>query len=461
MKKQNKIIIGLIIAIAVVILIVSFFFPSVYKGLTSGSFGKVDKYHQEQMTENDIQLRSDLTKDTAQLRQMITGLIYFALFTDNLSMTIDTCMVSYKLQGFDKDPVNAKAICLLLDYSSFLKNNSKTLAATTRMLAGFLLQDTASGSDDVEKNIRDFANYVNQVNVKDSVLMLALARVDSYLVGNRTLQKKQDEIRNLKAIRDQLVIKSAQFMAMTGNKQGLGSMLSYAVQSQAQFNGIGALKVIMDGAAASLSSIPLPIRAQEAISASTSNLSVAFNAAALQSATAGAKVSSTSALSSGVGTTDAARSGLNLIVYDKANLQMTLCSAGQLQVIYGSEKMNSVLQGKDPNLGCLGALQGKQLGIVLNAGLLCNALSSSTLSSVFSASLLNEIIPARDLANASGLQSMVGSKAGLQMGLCGNQALQMVVGNNAGLQRLYSNMNAMNGISSLQSMSMGVIPPSP
>lgn len=448
MKKQNKIIIGVIIGIAVVILLVSFFFPSVYKGLTSGSFGKADKYHQEQMTENDIQLRSDLTKDTAQLRQMITGLIYFALFTDNLSMTIDTCMVSYQLQGFDKDPANSQAIALLKDYSSFLKNNSKTLASTTRMLAAFLLQDTSSSSSDVEKTIRDFAVYVNQINQKDSVLMLALAKVDSYLIGNKTLQNKQEEIRNLKAIRDQLVIKSTQFMAMTGNKQGLGSMLSYAVQSQAQFNGIGALNLVMDGAGGSLSALRSQTAgAQNIIAASTSNLNVAFSAAALQANQVSSRMNS--------------KSDMNvIIVYDKANLQMTLCSADQLKVVYGSERMASALQGTDPNLGYLGVIYGSKLGVVLNAGILCNALNSATLSAVFSADRLNEIIPARDLAGAATLQSNFGSKAGLQMGLCSNSALQRIVGSNAGLQRLYSNMNAINGISGLQSMAMGVIPPS-
>ena len=131
MKNKNKIIIGVILGVAVVIIFVSLLFPSVYKGLSSGTFGKADKYHQEQMTENDVQLRSDFTKDTARLRQMVTGLIYFALFTNNLSMTIDTCLESYKLQGFNKDPDNSRAIALLNDYNSFLKNNTRTLAATT------------------------------------------------------------------------------------------------------------------------------------------------------------------------------------------------------------------------------------------------------------------------------------------------------------------------------------------
>ena len=449
MKKQNKIIIGLIVGVAVIILLISFLFPSVYKGLTSGSFGKADKYRQEQMTENDIQLRSDFTKDTAQLRQMITGLIYFALFTDNLSMTIDTCLESYQLQGFDKDPANSEAIGLLRDYSSFLKNNSKTLANTTRMLAALLLRDTLSQSMDIEKNIRDFANYVNQVNRKDSVLMLALEKVDGFLIGNKTLQNKQEEIRNLKAIRDQLVIKSSQYMAMTGNKKELGVVLSYAIQSQAQFNSIGALNVVEVQSSGSLSAInSRPINAT--LISGISNLNVAFSAAALQAGF------SASTLQAGQAAAKVnSKSDLNVIVYDKANLQMTLCSANQLNVIYGTDKLNNALQGKDPNLGIVGVFNGQFMGVVLNASVLCSVLSSTTLSAFMSADRLNEIIPARDLASAAVLQSY-GSNAGLQMGFGSNAALQSVVSANSGLQSLFNSMSTMNGFNSLMSTSLSV-----
>jgi len=449
MKKQNKIIIGLIVGVAVIILLISFLFPSVYKGLTSGSFGKADKYRQEQMTENDIQLRSDFTKDTAQLRQMITGLIYFALFTDNLSMTIDTCLESYQLQGFDKDPANSEAIGLLRDYSSFLKNNSKTLANTTRMLAALLLRDTLSQSMDIEKNIRDFANYVNQVNRKDSVLMLALVKVDGFLIGNKTLQNKQEEIRNLKAIRDQLVIKSSQYMAMTGNKKELGAVLSYAIQSQAQFNSIGALNVVEVQSSGSLSAInSRPINAT--LISGISNLNVAFSAAALQAGF------SASTLQAGQAAAKVnSKSDLNVIVYDKANLQMTLCSANQLNVIYGTDKLNNALQGKDPNLGIVGVFNGQFMGVVLNASVLCSVLSSTTLSAFMSADRLNEIIPARDLASAAVLQSY-GSNAGLQMGFGSNAALQSVVSANSGLQSLFNSMSTMNGFNSLMSTSLSV-----
>jgi hypothetical protein len=457
MKKKNKIIIGVILGIAFAIVIISFLYPPVFNKLARGTFGKADKYRQEQMTENDVQLRSDFVKDTTELRKMITGLIYFTLFTDNLSMTIDTCLESYRLQGFDKDPANTQAIGLLKDYSAFLKNSSPTLANTTRMLAAFLLRDTLSSSQDVEKNIKEFANYVNQINQKDSVLMLSLARIDSYLIGNKALQQKQEELRNLKAIRDQLVIKSTQFMAMTGNKKELGAMLSQAIQSQSVFNGIGALNMSVDKAAGSISSLSvLNIEEQ----AASSNLGVAFNASSLQNINTLGAVNSKTTLNGGPGQTDAARvnskSDLNVIIYNKANLQMVYCSADNLKVVYGAAKLNSVLCGTDPNMGSIAVVKGKELGVILNANVFCSVLSSKVLGSVLSASQLNVILPAKDLAGAATLQNAFGSNAGLQMSFGSNSSLQYVVGSSPALQSLFNSKGSMNGFSNLQNISLGV-----
>lgn len=399
------------------------------------------------MKETDIKLRSDFTKDTAQLRQMVTGLIYFALFTDNLSMTIDTCLVSYKLQGFDKDPANNQAIVLLKDYNSFLKNNTKTLANTTRMLAGFLLQDTASEFEDIENNLRDFANYVKQINQKDSVLMLALAKVDNYLVGNKTLQKQTDEIRNLKAIRDQLVIKAAQFMAMTGNKQGLGNMLSYAVQSQTQFAGIGALKMnTARGRPVELPAInALSVRAQNILSSGNANLSVGFSAAAFGFVPVAAKVN--------------AASDLSYIVYDKANLQIICCRAIEFQSVCGAGNLQGVMSGINPNLGIVEIEAKDNIGVVMNASVLCSSINSTSLLGLFAGDRLNKIIPARDLAAIGSLQSVVGYRAAMPLGFAGNTALQGLANANAGLQKIYSNMGAMNGFSSLMNTCLGGIIP--
>jgi len=443
MKKQNKIIIGVIFGVAVAILLISFLFPSVYKGLTSGSFGKADKYRQEQMTEKDIQLRNDLSKDTAQLRQMVTGLIYFSLFTDNLYMTIDTCIAKLVDNGFESDPATRQVVAQLGNYNMFLQNNNKTLARTISMLSGLMLRDTIDNSQDYEKNIRDFATFVNQLNQKDSVLMQSITKVDKFIISNKTLQKKAEEIKNLKAIRDQLVIKSAQFMAITGNKPGVGAMINYALQSQSMYSGIGALNLIVGGSSVKLGSLPEP-QARE-LASSSGALSAAFNVTELESTMAGARVNSKSDLGS-------------LILYDKASLSFMVCNADQLKVLYGADKMSAVFQGVDKNLGCLGVSYGGNLGVVLNAGVLCGVLSSTSLNSVMSADRLGIIVPARELSAAnSSLSNAGGYNASLQMGLCGSPTLQGVVSSNASLQRILSNEGAVSGFENIRSTSLGFV----
>jgi len=437
MKKQTKIIIGIILSLAVIIIVVSFLFPSVYKGLTSGSFGKADKYRQDQMSEADIQLRSEFVQDTAKLEQMISGLIYYSLFTENLTMSIDTCMVSFKMLGFDKDPSNTEAISLLTSYNTFLKNNTTTIANTTRMLAAFLLNDTASGSMDIEKNLKDFANYVNQVNDKDSVLTIALVKLDHFIIGNKALQKNTAEIRNLKAIRDQLVIKSTQFMAMTGNKQGIGSMLNYVVSSQSQFSGIGALKEIEDASRVVQSKLNL----------------IEAPGARVNSATLCGGFSLSSFINS-MGSKD----NLNLVLYDKAGLNFTLCSADQLKLVWGADKMGSMMNGTNQTLGVMMAFNAKSLGVVLSAGPLCAVNSSLALRGALSASQLNIIIPAKELSAVNmGLfdsRGAFGSSAPLQMGYCGSTSLLGLVNSNVDLRALFGSNGFYSGFGSFQAVAM-------
>ena len=431
------------VVIAAAILIVSAFFPSVYKGLTSGSFGKADKYHQDQMSDKDVQLRSEFTKDTAQLRQMVTGLIYFTLFTDNLSMTIDTCISYYQAQGFDKIPMNSEAVKLLVDFNDYLKNNNKTLARTTRLLTDLLLDDTSSPSGDIDQNIREFANYVYQVNRKDSVLMLSITKMDNYLLGNKLLQKQQEQIRELKAIRDRLVITSTQFMAMTGNKKGTTSMLTYSAQIQSQLSMIKALCVVQDAAAGSLGS-GKNLNVLEL--SSVTSMSAFFPAVTLQGGVAESKIIVGSQLGSG-------------ILYDKTNLRFVVGSTGEISSLYGPSKYNAVLSGTDPNLGYLGLVVGGKLNIIMNAGVLCGILQCGPLCAALSASQLNKLIPAQALSSAGSGQ--MGVRSSPLLGSMGNVALQKIIIGNTSLQKIIGSEGALKGFSDLKSTSLGVYPPPP
>lgn len=367
MKKQTKIIIGVILGIAVIIVVISFLLPGGYESLTKGTIGKAERYRQDQMSEKDILFRSEFTKDTSQLHQMLSGLIYFTVFTENLSNTIDSCLISFKYQGFDKDPANNEAIRMLDDYNTFLKNNTQTLANTTRILADIYLGDTVTLSQDVEKNLRDFAIYVDRLNHKDSVLMASLAKLDHFLIRDDLLQKNQAALRNLKATRDQLVIKSIQLMAMTENKSGLGNMLSYALQSN-QVMGIERLQSNAVGSHSDIGAIAsMPLSSVNVVEASD-NLNSSFIASSLvQAASMGSQANAKPELT-------------GLVVYDKADLSFILCSESQLGSALGAAALNNILQGQDVNLGVVGVISSQSLGVVMNIAVLGQALSSQALN---------------------------------------------------------------------------------
>jgi hypothetical protein len=232
MKKQVKIIIGVVLVIAILVVGISLFFPAVFKDMSSGTFGKADKYHKSQMTEADVKLRSEFVADTAKLQGMIQGLIYFALFTQDLSHSIDSCVSTFQQHGICSQEGGCNTVIVLQDYSDYIKNNNKTLGTTISMLTGFYLKDKSDQSADVEKNLRDFGNYVNNLNEKDSILELALRSMDNFMLNKKVLQTRKTEIASLKSIRDQLLIKSVQMASLMSDAPLGVSLCSYAIGAE-------------------------------------------------------------------------------------------------------------------------------------------------------------------------------------------------------------------------------------
>lgn len=409
MKKSAKVVIGLIVAIAVIIIGVSLFFPAALSDLTSGTFGKADKYHKTQMTEKDVVLRSDLVADTGQLRGMIQGLIYFSLFTQNLSTTIDSCIVAYRSSGINNDPIKQKNLELLKDFSGYIKNNNKTLQNTISMLTGFYLKDNADQSADVEKNLRDFGNYVNNLNEKDSVLNNALVSMDNFLLNNKTLRNKKAEIASLKAIRDQLLIGSVQLAGLIQDKPLSATLCSYAISSQAGLQGLlgqenlGAIRNqdnlgnksysgFIAGAQEKLNVGLMPeaqqtlkmIKSQNGLGAEIVESQVSMNSADQLN-----EIIPAQQLSSSVVRSQELGSAVNnIIIYDKANLDFIVSDVPKLQSALSAAELSSVLQGAS-NLGVVGYFSQQGLNLVGSTFDLQQAIRSQSLSSVLSSSQLN------------------------------------------------------------------------
>jgi hypothetical protein len=256
MKTKTKLLfaIGFIAVLCIGFLIgISVNTPKLNNSNLAGTFGKAEKFHKVQMTAKDIQLRSELLKDTAQLRNMIQGLVYFSMFTGDVCAEVDLTIVAFKANGMGSQAGESDKVKALQDYSDFIRNNNKTLNSTITLLSGFYLNDTANLSLDVEKNLKDFGAYVNGLNQKNMVLSQALKSMDNFMLTSKTLQARTTEIAQLKSIRDQLLIKGLQLGGLIGNREQVGSMIECALGSakmnavnskgdvQASFTGFGVI----------------------------------------------------------------------------------------------------------------------------------------------------------------------------------------------------------------------------
>ncbi len=427
MKKQTKIIIGIVLAVAVVIVAISFMFPTVFKELTSGTFGKADKYHKTQMTEKDIILRSELVADSNQLRNMIQGLIYFSLFTEDISNSIDSCVNAYKSQGILNDPEKAPTLMALQDFSDYIKNNNKTLRATISLLTGFYLKDNSDQSADVEKNLREFGNYVQNLNEKDSVLELALNSMDNFMLSNRVLKTKKTELANLKAIRDQLLIGSVQLAGMLQDKPLSAALCSYAISSQESLQrllGQDNLGFIRNqdklgikniaGAQEKLN-IGLTQEAQQTLNMMQSQNNLDFVDVVESQVT----VNSAAQLNEIIQAQQSATGNLqglelgaikNVILYDKANLNFVVSDIARLQSVLSAAELNSAILGSQ-NLGVVVYFSPQGLNLVGSSYDMQQAFLSQSLGSVL---------------NSSQLNFLLSSDHGLGSGLCSSNFIGMV-----------------------------------
>jgi hypothetical protein len=151
-----------------------------------------------------------------------------------VSTNIELSVMAFSAQGMGNQADEAIKIKALQDYSGFIRNNNKTLNSTIALLTGFYLSDTANLSQDVEKNLKDFAIYVNGLNEKNTVLSQALTSMDNFMIGSKTLQDNREQITQLKSIRDHLLVKGIQLGAVIGNDNQVHALIVTAFEAQDQ-----------------------------------------------------------------------------------------------------------------------------------------------------------------------------------------------------------------------------------
>ncbi len=392
MKKQVKIVISLVLLTAILIIGVSLFFPAVFKGITSGTFGKADKYHKSQMTEADVKLRSELASDTAKLRSMIQGLIYFSLFTQDLSHKIDSCVTTFQNHGICSQEGGCAKVVILQDYSDFIKNNNKTLGTTISMLTGMYLKDQSDESADVEKNLRDFGNYVYNLNEKDSILEQALRSMDNYMLTNKTLKARKKELANLKSIRDQLLLGSIQLSGMLQDKPLSAALCSYAISSQESLNFYNGQAQLGNAAVLSQQQISNQISNQNQLERILINNQVSVGSAEqLQDIIQSQQLSAINSKADDLGSNLVG----NVILYDKDSYQFIVSNISTLGSVLSAAQMDALVLGSQ-NLGVVVCFSEQGLQLVASSYDLSNAVQAQALGSALSNAQLNSLLNSQE-----------------------------------------------------------------
>jgi len=104
------------------------------------------------------------------------------------------------------------------------------MKSTEAMLTEFLAnKDESEVPYQVEMNLREFANFINQMSARQAVLEQAAFEIDTYL--DKTAKKKklmQIEISDLENFRNQLIMDNRVTFTMLGDKNSLARLSSFA-----------------------------------------------------------------------------------------------------------------------------------------------------------------------------------------------------------------------------------------
>jgi hypothetical protein len=156
-KKSIIITISLVLIVAViVVLIINNDYPENGEEIAAGTIGKVEKYREANIQGYDIELRSDFIKDDAEVKQLVSDLIYYYITMDRLSIILS----SINFTSFcSKLPDNNANICeKLMDLREFVENNNEKLKNSILTFAAAYKNEHPPTSD-VENQMIQVADF--------------------------------------------------------------------------------------------------------------------------------------------------------------------------------------------------------------------------------------------------------------------------------------------------------------
>ncbi len=190
MKKSTKVIFGVVVFVALAIIIVSFFYPPVYEGI-SGTIGKVKKYNASQISEKDVKLKNAMLSDEQSLKLSIAQLVDYKIFLKDVSSDLGNW--SQKINSLiEKDILVVKKGDMLKensktfkDYKTYLDKNMPTLDNTIIMLDKLFRKDTVNQVLEIEKTMNNYENFRIQVAQRFMKMLDAIPNAHNALLLNK------------------------------------------------------------------------------------------------------------------------------------------------------------------------------------------------------------------------------------------------------------------------------------
>jgi hypothetical protein len=230
MKSKTKILIAaFILIVAGAIVMITLFNKPANKALVKGTAAMADPDQALAMNKKSVQLRNEFTMDTLQLKSMIQIVSYFEQFTERVARQIDTASANLRYHPLYTDQKLKPTFVALQEYSNFLNSNIDKLKSTEAMLTEFLAnKDESVMPYNVEKNLRDFANFINQMSARETVMEQAAIEINTYLDKSARKKLMQVEISELESFRNQLLMDNRVTSMMLGDKNSLARLSGYA-----------------------------------------------------------------------------------------------------------------------------------------------------------------------------------------------------------------------------------------
>ena len=342
----------------------------------AGTVGKASKYRNVKMSEKDIELRSELTRDTAQLKAMIQGMITFSIASEEVCKNIQMAVASYRFKGMGNQAGEDDQLRILEDYAGYIQNNNGKLTATIRMLTGFMQKDPADQSQDVERNLREFGTYIKGLLEKNRLISEASTAMDRFMLNQPAMTAHQEGLKELKSVRDRLLISGIKMAAIIGDRQQVGLIVQSALSNeekiavllgQEKLGVVAAINVV----ASSVNSLSITVGAFSANTLGAAENMVAYDPSKLQFCAFD-------------------QSGIKAIAREiSGSLQSesrnaiagsySAIAAMERILLFGTGGFNVVIQANT-----LGKIIGSNIGIVVNA---------QDLNIVFSTGSINSMVP--------------------------------------------------------------------